>query len=179
LHDSLFVIQMPMPGNFLNPRRRSSMIELRLADTTDAIDRATARVLDLCGQCAFGKQRLDEVATAVTEALRNAVEHGNGGRAGPAVRLAASAQGATVTVEIRDPGEGLCHIPPVPDLGRQIRGRGPVSGWGFYLMRCFSSEIVSISRGTAGHTLRLRFDAAPPPAPVQPTILRGDDAVQE
>jgi serine/threonine-protein kinase RsbW len=146
------------------------MIDLRLENTPDAIEQAAARVRELGVECGFNPRRLDEVGTAVREALCNAREHGNRGSADPPVRLTAEARGGTVLVEIRDSGEGLRMTPPVPDLLRQIQGRGPVTGWGFFLVRCFASEVVSKRSRAAGHTLRLRFDAAPPAAPVEPAI---------
>lgn len=155
------------------------MIELWLADSAEAVDRAVAQVLDLCRQCAFRPQRLDEVATAVREALRNAVEHGSPGRLEPPIRLTADGCDGSVVVEISDAGRGLRNVPPVPDLARQIEGLDPVAGWGFYLIRCFASEITCVRRDREGHTMRLRFDAATPATAVRPRLLGKADDVTE
>jgi anti-sigma regulatory factor (Ser/Thr protein kinase) len=163
---------VPIPGArraTTHTRQRPSMAKFQLTGGEESIDRALRQVKKLSACLGFTAVRIQEVTTAVREALANAVQHGNRGRTTATVRFFAwEAQGALL-VEIRDAGSGLERMPSAPDLGKQILGLEPVAGWGLHLMCTLASEVRFVHKGRAGHAVR--FEAQTPPHRVQPMII--------
>jgi anti-sigma regulatory factor (Ser/Thr protein kinase) len=89
--------------------------------------------------------RLDDVTTAVGEALANAVEHAYGGDAGPApfVELHARIARGKLAVDVSDRGSFI------------ERERLPGRGFGLRIIRAIAPQIrIDTTRGTS---VRMRF----------------------
>ncbi len=109
----------------------------------------------------FSQDRLDSLATAVGEAVMNAVVHGGGGEA------TVCADSETIQVWVRDQGTGI----QMAQLPRATLERGFSTkdslGQGFWLM-LHSTDRLDLLTGTSGTTLVLTLgrqeDAVPGPA---------------
>ena len=127
-----------VPGDV--PDERAAME--RVAEAVD--------VLDLM------PSRLDDLRTAVAEAVMNAVEHGNAGRDDLPVEVRVTAGDDTVVVEVTDhgAGEALPDTVAEPDLDAKLRGEQSPRGWGLFLIRELIDDLQVHPNG-AGHTISL------------------------
>lgn len=124
---------------------------------------AAAAPLGLAGE------RLEQLKTAVAEAVMNAVEHGNQGRAELPVAIRVSAVAAAdgtkgIEVAVTDQG-GKRPIPEAeePDLDAKLAGLQAPRGWGLFLIRNMVDELRSTADGPR-HTVHLVMRLAPPAA---------------
>lgn len=108
-------------------------------------------------------RRLERLGTAVTEAIMNAIEHGNGGDPGIAVGVEVLRAGPDILVAVTDSGGG--HRPPgrapgEPDLARKLAGEQDPRGWGLFLIR-HMVDAVRVTTDGPLHTvwLTVRADA--------------------
>jgi anti-sigma regulatory factor (Ser/Thr protein kinase) len=117
-----------------------------------ALERVAAAVakLDL-----LPADRLEELKTAVAEAVMNAAEHGNRHRADLPVAVRVAASAAQLEVSITDQG-GDRPIPDAaePDLDAKLAGEQSPRGWGLFLIRNMVDELRTSSDG-AHHTIHL------------------------
>jgi serine phosphatase RsbU (regulator of sigma subunit)/anti-sigma regulatory factor (Ser/Thr protein kinase) len=111
------------------------------------------------------KARRDALATAVTEAAMNAIEHGNDRRPDLPVRLVVAATDAAVLVTVTDRAinDAGAKDVEVPDLDAKLAGFQSPRGWGLFLMRELVDE-VRTRDSAGGHTVELvlRRDGGPP-----------------
>jgi anti-sigma regulatory factor (Ser/Thr protein kinase) len=79
--------------------------------------------------------RLEQLKTAVAEAVLNAIEHGNQGEAELPVLVRVLASAQALAVHVTDQGRGGA-IPElqVPDLAAKLDGQQSPRGWGFFLI---------------------------------------------
>jgi anti-sigma regulatory factor (Ser/Thr protein kinase) len=113
---------------------------------------ATAGCLD-----ALHPSRLEELKTAVAEAVLNAMEHGNQYHADLPVSVRVIGSGEALIVRIADRGVGgmRLHLPSaqgagpqstgaqvqVPDLMAKLAGEQPPRGWGLYLIAQMTDDV--------------------------------------
>ena len=141
--------EIPLPGLTTGP----SLFSLPLFEPKDATD--LRHKLTLIGKKAgMDVERLDDLATAATEAATNAIKHGNGGQA------TVWATKSSVTIQIEDHGTGI-----TPDhLARATMEQGfstRVSlGMGFHLM-LQSTDTLALCTGTSGTTILLQISTKP------------------
>jgi anti-sigma regulatory factor (Ser/Thr protein kinase) len=133
-----------------------------LADFSVASDpggqrHARTRVGEALAGQHLAPRRREELQTAVSEAVANAVEHGNGDDPGLVVRIRVSADSDAVVVRVADEGggHGEMVIPTTPpDLEAKLRGDEPPRGWGLFLMDALVDE-VRVERGNRGWVVQL------------------------
>jgi serine phosphatase RsbU (regulator of sigma subunit)/anti-sigma regulatory factor (Ser/Thr protein kinase) len=117
-----------------------------------AVERMTAAVakLDL-----LPAARLEELKTAVAEAVMNAAEHGNRHRPELPVAVRVTASAAHLEVSVTDQG-GDRPTPDAtePDLAAKLTGRQGPRGWGLFLIRNMVDELRTSSHGRY-HTVHL------------------------
>jgi serine phosphatase RsbU (regulator of sigma subunit)/anti-sigma regulatory factor (Ser/Thr protein kinase) len=103
-----------------------------------AIERVTAAVGDL----GLPPARLDRLATAVGEAVMNAIEHGNHNQPELPVGVRVAVSGAELSVRVTDQG-GDRPIPQVerPDLEAKLAGEQSPRGWGLFLIESMVDEL--------------------------------------
>jgi serine phosphatase RsbU (regulator of sigma subunit)/anti-sigma regulatory factor (Ser/Thr protein kinase) len=124
----------------------------------DAPDERAAmeRVADTVGTIGVEPTRLDNLCTAVAEAVMNAVEHGNAGRADLPVDVRVMASDDAIVVKITDHGAGE-PVPDSlsePDLAAKLRGEQSPRGWGLFLIRELLDDL-RIEPNEVGHTVSL------------------------
>jgi serine phosphatase RsbU (regulator of sigma subunit)/anti-sigma regulatory factor (Ser/Thr protein kinase) len=124
----------------------------------DAIDERAAmrRVGTVVDDLGLEPARLDNLQTAVAEAVMNAVEHGNAGRQDLPVTVRVLASSRDVVVQVTDHGIG--EPPPdlvtEPDLDAKLRGEQAPRGWGLFLMRALLDDL-RVERTDAGQVASL------------------------
>ena len=85
-------------------------------------------------------EELDDVKTAVSEAVTNAVIHGYGGERG-IVRLEGWTEEQEFTVRVRDEGRGIRNIQQAMEPMFTTDTTGERSGMGFSFMEAFMDQV--------------------------------------
>jgi anti-sigma regulatory factor (Ser/Thr protein kinase) len=117
---------------------------------------AMRRVAEAVRPLRLKSDRLERLATAVSEATMNAMEHGNHfePERPVSVRVVASDTELLITVSDRGGGSPVPR-PAAPDLDAKLAGRQSSRGWGLFLMRQMVDEVTDES-DDSGHRVHLR-----------------------
>jgi len=102
-------------------------------------------------------ERLDDLKTAVSEAVMNAIEHGNHYASDKEVVLQVLASDTAVVVRVRDQGDGKqrpIFDPGTPDLEAKLAGREASRGWGLFLIKKLVDELYIIN-DEHSHTIEM------------------------
>ena len=132
------------------------------------VERNTLRELRVCAAEAAGRNgfpagRLDDLATAVSEATMNAVVHGGGSGEG----LVTVSESGTVQVWISDRGTGMdIGLLPQATLEKGYTTAGTLGHGFFYMLRCI--DRMYLLTGPSGTTVVLEKDREEP----EPAWLR-------
>lgn len=118
-----------------------------------AMDRVAATVAAL----GLDPRQLDRLKTAVSEAVMNAIEHGNRADPGLTVDVAVLAGPTSVTVRVTDQGGEQITETPVPDLEAKLAGDQSPRGWGLFLIGHMVDDFRDTANGR-NHTLELVFN---------------------
>jgi serine phosphatase RsbU (regulator of sigma subunit)/anti-sigma regulatory factor (Ser/Thr protein kinase) len=114
----------------------------------DRVDAATADVPLTSAQ----RQAL---GTAVSEAVMNAIEHGNDEVEDRSVEVRVTVSDAALTVSVSDEGDTDLLLPTeAPDLDAKLRGEQSPRGWGLFLMRSLVDD-VQVRTVDGKHTVQL------------------------
>ena len=98
---------------------------------------------------------IDDLKTAVSEAVTNAVIHGYGGGDG-VIYIEASICGRELTVTIRDDGVGIPDIPKAMEPMFTTDRTGERSGMGFAFMEAFMDQVEVRSEVGRGTTVTMK-----------------------
>ena len=112
---------------------------LFLGSRREEIEPAQRHLLQAARTLGFAEASCYAIRAATTEALLNAIEHGNKVDAAKQVTLAFTVDRGRVTIEVQDEGKGF-DPEAVPDPTRGENLSLP-SGRGLALMRAFMSEV--------------------------------------
>src|SRR5215212_10417230 len=117
---------------------------------------AMEKVAGAIEELRLSEQRLERLKTAVGEATRNAMEHGNKYRVEVPVEVQVEVADRDLVVRITDRGSGL---PPsqgedAPDLEAKLGGSQTPRGWGMFLIARMVDE-VHVSGNPDHHTVEL------------------------
>lgn len=96
-------------------------------------------------------EEMDEIKTAVSEAVTNSIIHGYNGRDGM-IELEAELSGCELTYIIRDCGSGIADVDKAREPLYSGSGDPERSGMGFSIMEAFTDELTvqsSVGEGTA------------------------------
>jgi len=101
------------------------------------------------------ERTLERLKTAVAEATKNAMEHGNHYRAELPVLIEVSASEAEISVKITDEGSGPpAFHPETPDLEAKLEGEQTLRGWGLFLIRNLVDD-MNVTGDEHHHTVEL------------------------
>ena len=104
--------------------------------------------------------RLEQLKTAVAEAVLNAMEHGNQYRPGSSVRVRVTVSGEVLVVRIADQGVGGPSLHDAglhaqePDLMAKLAGEQPPRGWGLFLIAQMTDDVRNLNC-EGGHIVEL------------------------
>ena len=89
----------------------------------------------------FSQDRIDDLKTAVSEAVTNAIEHGNQSNVDIKVMVELTIQDKSLTLNVVD--QGKQPIPAIADGGAEFeRQPGYPRGWGMFLIKRLVDEMV-------------------------------------
>lgn len=100
-------------------------------------------------------EELDDVKTAVSEAVTNAELHGYRGEAG-IISLEARIEGNEITVTIRDQGVGIRDVRRAMEPMYTTDTTGARSGMGFSFMEAFMDQVAVVSEPGEGTTVTMK-----------------------
>lgn len=100
-------------------------------------------------------EELDDIKTAVSEAVTNAVIHGYQNGEG-VIELAASAEGKTLTVTVKDTGVGIADVEKAMEPMFTTAPEGERSGMGFSFMEAFMDQVEVVSAPGEGTTVTMK-----------------------
>jgi anti-sigma regulatory factor (Ser/Thr protein kinase) len=116
---------------------------------------ASERVAEAVSSLGLEPARLERLKTAVSEAVMNAIEHGNQSRPEIPVEIGIRREAGELLVRITDEG-GEREIPEAetPDLEAKLEGLQKPRGWGLFLIRNMVDDLRVSTDGTK-HTVEL------------------------
>ena len=100
-------------------------------------------------------EELDDVKTAVSEAVTNAVIHGYQGHGG-IIYLEVKILGQELTVTVKDTGIGIPNIPQAMEPMFTTDPEGERSGMGFSFMEAFMDEVSVESEPDKGTVVTMK-----------------------
>jgi serine/threonine-protein kinase RsbW len=102
----------------------------------------------------LGKERIEDLKTAVSEACLNAIEHGNKGRTDARVIVTMNYRDDAFSVSVMDEGKGIRKMPKAPDIEKKIEKLETPRGLGIYLMKQLTDQVDFNAQGD-GHVVRM------------------------
>jgi serine phosphatase RsbU (regulator of sigma subunit)/anti-sigma regulatory factor (Ser/Thr protein kinase) len=118
---------------------------------TEQVAAAVASTLNL------PQRTIDRLKTAVSEAVMNAMEHGNAYDADKPVEIEVRSTPQRLTIAIHDHGGGQPMPATVaPDLSAKLAGEQPPRGWGLFLIQHMVDE-MRVRDEADRHTVELIF----------------------
>jgi serine/threonine-protein kinase RsbW len=148
---------MPLPGDQPAMRTRFTLSFAATDLETRANIGVVARRLQLAG---LTPDRTAEIEVALTEAVNNVVEHAYAEYGTGSIRLLCSLRPGHLDIRICDTGRPLPAERLPPGLAADLsvaREHLPEGGFGWFLIRAFTTEIRYDRCGNCNH-LSLRFD---------------------
>ena len=144
--------------------RKNRTIELHIPSKLGwecvAMD-AAASLATLMG---FSVDRVNDIKTAVSEAVINAIEHGNALDASRAVSVTLVPAHHTLEISVRDhagnPLQPAAISAAKPDLEQKLAGLGTARGWGMFLIEELVDE-VKFSSTRKGNRVRMIIHLEP------------------
>ena len=100
-------------------------------------------------------EEIDDVKTAVSEAVTNAVIHGYQGKEG-IITVRASICGRELTVEVADRGTGIADVKTAMEPMFTTDPSGERSGMGFSFMEAFMDEVTVVSAPGEGTAVTMK-----------------------
>ena len=100
-------------------------------------------------------EEVDDVKTAVSEAVTNAVIHGDGNGNGT-IYIESEIEGKELTVSIKDTGVGIPDIEKAMEPMYTTDTTGERSGMGFSFMEAFMDQVLVESRPGNGTTVTMK-----------------------
>ncbi len=100
-------------------------------------------------------EEVEDIRTAVSEAVTNAIIHGYEGMEEGEVTLYAAVQERQITLEITDHGRGIGNIEQAREPFYTSRPDLERSGMGFTIMESFMDQVEVISRPGEGTLVRM------------------------
>jgi serine/threonine-protein kinase RsbW len=112
---------------------------LRISSDTQNITLVERVIDDVCEAYKVNEDRYGNILIAVTEAVNNAIQHGNNNDPAKSVTIAYSIDSSGVTFYVSDEGNGFDHTklpdPTAPENIHKMNGRG------IFLMKNLSDNI--------------------------------------
>lgn len=123
-----------------------------LPTTMDTILTAEQKVEEICASLNVGERHIGNILIAVTEAVNNAIIHGNQNDVSKQIHFSCATLKNTLTFTVKDEGEGFDYDnlpdPTDPENIEKIHGRG------VFLMRNLSDQL---SFEEEGRLVKLTF----------------------
>ena len=125
------------------------LLESTIASAPGNEQQAMEQVAEVVRPLHLPPERLDDLKTAVAEAVMNAMEHSNRYQPDTVVALQVLASETSIVVRIRDQGQGqpISDTLAVPDLDAKLAGLQSPRGWGLFLIKNLVDELHTTNDG--------------------------------
>lgn len=100
---------------------------------------ATSAIATLAQQMGFSRARIDDLKTALSEAVLNSIEHGNQLNHQLKVDIIALIESGVLTLKVIDQGQQ-----PLPSLELARQERADHRGWGLFLVKSLMDEVKAL-----------------------------------
>lgn len=141
-----------LPG--LEQKKYSSLLEFSLPSITGNERLAVQRVHEAIQLLPLSPNRLENLTTAVIEAVRNAIHHGNHNRPELPVTITIRNNDEKLSIIVMDSGSDPLQIPSAPDLQAKLAGKQSPFGWGLFLIQQLVDEMY-ISYDSNHHMIEM------------------------
>jgi len=104
----------------------------------------------------FQDERIEDLKTAISEAVLNAIEHGNKFNKKLSVLVLMTAKEGRLEVEVHDKGKGIKRVSKkTPDINKKIEGKETPRGLGMFLIENLVDEVEVFSDSSEGSYIRM------------------------
>ena len=103
----------------------------------------------------LGKERIEDLKTAVSEACLNAMQHGNGGRPDARVVVTMYLGDKDFKVTVKDEGTGIEYIPQNIDIKNKVEKLEPPNGLGLFLIQQLVDQVEFNDITDNGHAVKM------------------------
>ena len=103
----------------------------------------------------FVPERVEDLKTAVAEAILNAMEHGNKCRPDTRVIVTMNYEDDTFTISVLDKRAGINEFPEEPDIDQKIENLQTPRGLGIFLIKQLVDDVEFNKLTEEGHMVRL------------------------
>jgi serine phosphatase RsbU (regulator of sigma subunit)/anti-sigma regulatory factor (Ser/Thr protein kinase) len=135
-------------------REYFSLLEFSLPSVPGNERLALNRVVEAVQLLPLSADRLENLNTAMIEAVRNAIHHGNHDRPELPVTIAIRKNDWKLSITVTDSGSDPVPELPLPDLQAKLSGKQSPFGWGLFLIQQLVDEIY-ISSDANHHTIEM------------------------
>jgi serine/threonine-protein kinase RsbW len=127
--------------------------EIKLPSRLDAIDKAVAQVKEFAISAGFSEEEAYPIEMAMSEALANAVKHGNLLDETKQVEIALSSSDTEFEISVRDFGEGFSaeELPDPTNPENILKS----SGRGIFFIRTFMDEVEWKRHAEGGTVIKM------------------------
>jgi serine/threonine-protein kinase RsbW len=115
------------------------MIEISLPSELGYEKVAISAIATLAHDMGFSTERIDDLKTALGEAVINSIEHGNQLNVQLKVQIIALIESRALTLKIIDQGQQ-----PLPNLNLARQERADHRGWGLFLVKNLVDEVKAL-----------------------------------
>lgn len=147
---------MRRPWSSKRGRSAEQPIELRLPSRLGYEKVAMDTVAVVAERMGFSRERIEGLRTAISEAVTNAIEHGNHGLRNAEVLVIMMVDGKTLTICVRDQNYqkfDRSYGTQRPDIERALTGEDV--GWGMWLIRQFVDDAIWTTAPNGGNEVRM------------------------
>lgn len=124
----------------------NTMQHMQLPSQIESISQIESFIDDVCDQFSIGEDHYGNILIALTEAINNAITHGNKFDAAKKVNVEMESSPNELCFTISDEGEGFdfdnIPDPTLPENITKINGRG------VFLMKSLADEVIFDEKGT-------------------------------
>ncbi len=103
----------------------------------------------------LGKERIEDLKTAVSEACLNAMEHGNQGRPEARVVVSMHLGDKDFRVSVKDEGDGIPQVPQTIDIRKKVARLEPPNGLGLFLIKELVDRVDFNDETDDGHVVQM------------------------
>ncbi len=146
-----------MSNNQSEMKPLEKIIELRLPSRLGYERVAMDTASSLARRMGFHGDRVDALKTAVSEAVTNAIEHGNQHDAAMKVIVLLTVRDDELIVSVADQGRQMLdqhHTTRVPQI-QDILDKDDKGGWGIWLIRELVDEVEFTTAPSGGNQVRM------------------------
>lgn len=137
------------------PAVQEEIIELTLPSRRGYEKVAMAAVAAIGKDMGMPAAQVEDLSTALSEAILNAMEHGNKMKEQLQVSVTFNLAADKLSVAINDQGKGFLPPKEAPDIEAAMSGNAPARGWGWFLMEQLVDRVEVVPAQGGGTCVRL------------------------